>query len=288
MEKPVLTLLLIDGSSIARSVYERASKAGASTQEIVRSCVGSFRRSLETHLPTHALVAFDPDGRTFRSELFEGYKSRRPERPKQYLEALERTKDCLSEMGVQHVCAPGFEADDVIATVSLKGVDAGMNVIVQARDIDLLVLLDLNVRIHSHFERTWIDAQWCRDRCGIEPYLVPEWLALSGDGLDGIPGVELVGETTAAKWLNTYRSMSGVIAAAERGELKGKAAQNLLAARAELPLYLQLASLRFDVPVGVSRWRELRAPCVVESADVGSVEGPPEMDPGYMKSVMQG
>lgn len=280
-------LLVVDGSGIARSIYEQAEKGGASVDEMVWSSLRSFRRSLEFHDPSHAFIAFDPEGASFRQDIYPAYKVSRPKRPPKYLEVLERVRDGLSEMGVFHADVSGYEADDVIGTVARKGVDAGFSVVVQARDKDMWVLLEDGVKIHSHFERAWIDRQWCRDRCGVDPHLIPEWLALAGDGVDGIPGVDLVGATTAAKWLSAYGSLPAVVAAAERGDIRGKAAKNLIAAKDDLPLYLQLATLRFDVPVGVARWRDLRLSSEQSEHRQDQLGHPPEMDPGYMRSLME-
>lgn len=255
-------LLLVDGTSIVRRVFEAVK--GDDTPEraegALNSSWGSFMRTLREHEPTHFLAAFDHGGETWRHRLYPQYKIDRKPMSAHLSAALPGFLERLNNAGMRTLRVPDVEADDTLTTLALKAVDRGFEVVLLASDKDLYKLLDSGVRVYDHFLSEWRDAQWVRERYGVTPDKMTDFLALMGDDTDGIPGVNGVGEKTAARLLNEYGDLEGVITAA--GDIKGKLGERIRDSFAVARLSRQLATMRADVPLGITP-RDIQLPAAL-------------------------
>jgi DNA polymerase-1 len=250
-------LLAIDGLNIVRRVYEANTdpdtpdKAAAA----LRHSLSSFRKLLLTHQPSHVLAAFDFGGSTWRHELYPRYREHRSPMPDDLKQAMPGFHAQLGELGLKVVAVAQVEADDVIATAVLRWLreERGQAIVVST-DKDLHCLIAQGAMVWDHFKGEWHDRQWVEDKFGVPPELLPELLALTGDASDNIPGVSKIGVKTAAKLLNAYGSLQGVMAGA--GILKTPTGEKLRKERASLELSRKLVELKADVQLGVT-WNML-------------------------------
>ncbi|MEX3960157.1 5'-3' exonuclease H3TH domain-containing protein [Trinickia sp. EG282A] len=252
-------LLLIDGLNIVRRVYE-ANPQPDSREKVegtVKSSLGSFKRALNEIAPTHVLVAFDYGGQTWRHRLYPAYRANRKPMPQLLRDALPDLYEQLAErFGVAVASIPDVEADDVIATCFSRWACAKTGpAVVMSTDKDLAWLMTQGALIRDHFTPEWRDAEWAERKFGIPPALILDFLALMGDDVDGVPGLDGVGKVTAAKWLLAYQSLDGVLESA--GTIKGKVGERLREKTETVRLSRQLVSLKTDVQCGLT-WNALR------------------------------
>lgn len=206
----------------------------------------------------YVIVTLDVSGDrgTFRSELYEDYKAHRPPPPEDLEPQVDRAIDTLKKMDVPILGAEGFEADDVIATIvkDLRAKHPDLRIRIISKDKDLKQLLVNNhVELFDIHNDEVIDQNALKSETGLEPVQVIDYLALMGDNVDNVPGVEGVGPKTAAQLIAEYGSLDGVIAEAmkEKSAIKGKRLENIRAAAPRLPLSKQLVTLRADAPVQI-------------------------------------
>ncbi len=251
-------LLAIDGLNIVRRVYEANPDPDSpeKAELALRNAFSSFRRLLETHNPTHVLTAFDVGGRTWRHDLYPQYRQGRTPMPAHLHERLPDFYTMLSRLGLTLVRVEGVEADDVIGTAVLRWLGEGRgDVVVASTDKDLHVLIAYGALLWDHFKSEWHDRNWVVKRFGIAPEMLTDLLAIAGDPADDIPGIDKIGQKTAAKLLNSYQSLEGIMAGA--GILLNPLGQRLRAGRDKAFLSRELVKLKTDVPLGIT-WNRLR------------------------------
>ena len=205
--------------------------------------------------PDYVACVIDVSGdkETFRSELYPDYKAHRPPPPEDLFPQVERCLATLRAMNVPVLGVEGFEADDVIATLvtELRKRHKDLRIRIISKDKDLKQLLqpgDAGVELYDIHTDVIIDPAHLKAETGLEPAQVIDMLALMGDNVDNVPGVEGVGPKTAAELLATYGTMEAVLAAAQAGKIKGKRGEKIAAAASILPLSRQLVTLRHDAP----------------------------------------
>lgn len=251
-------LLAIDGLNIVRRVYEanQVEDSPEKAEIALRNSYVSFRRLLDTHEPTHVLPAFDHGGPTWRNALYPSYRQHRRPMPAVLRDRLPEFYERLKNLSLYAVCVEGVEADDVIGTAVLHWLREGLGeAIVSSTDFDLHVLIAHGARIWDHFKNEWHDHDWVQARFGVSPEMLTDLLALVGHAGDGVPGVEKIGIKTAARLLNTYKDIEGIMAGA--GILLDSTGQRLRAGREKAFLSRDLVRLKTDVRVGVT-WKMLR------------------------------
>jgi len=241
-------LILIDGSSWLYRAYHvlppLTNAAGEPTGAIY-GMTNMLRKFLREYEADRVVVVFDPRGGTFRNELFAAYKANRPPVPEELSAQFEGIRKVVVALGLPLLQVAGVEADDVIGTLAAR--DAG-EVLIVTGDKDMAQLVNERVNLLDTMQDRRTDVDRVHDKFGVGPALITDYLALVGDTSDNIPGVAKVGPKTAAKWLEQYGSLEGVIEHAD--EIGGKVADNLRAALAELPLYQDLATIRCDLDLG--------------------------------------
>ncbi len=266
-------LLAIDGMALVRRIYEAGVPSGGApagganfsppseagqveqAEQAFASMRASFTRLLQQQAPSHVLLAFDAPGSTWRHELYPAYKAQRPETPALLRQGLPDFFALLQSWGLQVLCIPGVEADDVIATGVLRWLrEARGAAVIASSDKDLHCLIADGALLWDHFKNEAHDRRWVEQKFGVEPELLVDLLAFVGDAADNIPGVPKIGVKTAAKLLRAYGSLEGVMAGA--GILSDAMGQRLRAGREQLYLSRQLLTLKTDVTLGVS-WKTL-------------------------------
>ena len=199
------------------------------------------------HRPTHLCTVFDSPGENFRHRLYPAYKAHRPPMPPELAAQVDLVHRVIDAFGIQTLAVPGFEADDVIATVARLAVTAGMEVVICSSDKDLLQLCGAGISVLDTMKNRMLGVAEVQEKFGVAPDRVGDLLALTGDSIDNVPGVEGIGPKTAADLINRYGSLTALLDHAS--EVKGKRGEALLAARDTVRLSRQLVQLRDDVPL---------------------------------------
>jgi DNA polymerase-1 len=240
--------VLVDGSSYLFRAFHALPPLTNSHGEPTGATVGvinMLRRLIADYAPTHIAVVFDAPGKTFRDDLYPAYKANRPSMPDDLRVQIEPTLDIIRAMGLPLLIIDDVEADDVIGTLTLQASEQGRHTIVSTSDKDMAQLVNPHVTLVNTMSDTVLDEAGVVDKFGVRPDQIIDFLALTGDSVDNIPGVPKCGPKTAAKWLNQYETLQGVIEHAD--EIKGKIGENLRASLDFLPLSRTLTTIRTDV-----------------------------------------
>ena len=259
-------LLLIDANNVIRPIFEASARNDKEPDPLehgVRSVWASLYRALQEHKPTHCLLAFDTEETTWRHNLWPSYKENRKPLTEPFKSEMVPLKQQLKAAGFPIVECPGYEAEDLISTLALKAVQRGFDVTVLSTDKDVLTLLSHGIKVHHHFDRKPLDEAYVMNKFGVEPKQMVDYLALRGDATDGVLGVDLVGEKTAAKLLQEYKTLEGVLEAAQGQRIPGKVGQNLAEQSERAKLAKALVQLSTDAPITITP-RQLRLPDLME------------------------
>ncbi|HEB94625.1 MAG TPA: DNA polymerase I [Gammaproteobacteria bacterium] len=243
-------LILVDGSSyLYRAFHALPSLSTSSGQHTgaIYGVANMLRRLLKDYQPERMVVVFDAKGKTFRDDLYAGYKANRPPMPDELRSQIGRLHELVQAMGLPMLVIDGVEADDVIGTLAAQATAAGMDTLISTGDKDMAQLVNGHVTLINTMDNTTLDVPGVEEKFGIPPQRIIDYLALVGDTSDNIPGVPKVGPKTAVKWLKQYHSLDGIIAHAD--EIKGKVGENLCASLGQLLLSRQLATIKCDVPL---------------------------------------
>ncbi len=242
------TLLLVDGSSYLYRAFhalpELKSPAGEPTGAIYGVLNMLRRLALDYKAQARACV-FDAPGRTFRDEEYAEYKAHRPPMPDDLAAQIEPLKEAVRALGWPVLAVPGVEADDVIATLAEQAKRRAWNTVVSTGDKDLAQLVDERVTLVNTMSNETLDAAAVKEKFGVVPERIVDYLALVGDAVDNVPGVDKVGPKTAAKWIQQYGSLDEVIAHA--AEIGGAVGENLRRALDWLPKGRRLLTVKRDV-----------------------------------------
>ncbi len=256
-----MKLLLLDGHSLAYRAFfalpvENFSTSTGQHTNAVYGFTAMLINVLRDEAPTHVGVAFDVSRQTFRLAEYSEYKAGRNKTPSEFSSQLPLMREVLDALRIRHVGVEGFEADDVIATLTRQATEAGGEVVVCTGDRDAFQLV--TDRVSLIYPVRGVSEVWRMDPAAVEEkYLVPpdrysDLAALVGESSDNLPGVPGVGPKTAAKWLGQYGDLAGVVAHVD--EIKGKAGENL---RAHLDDVLRNRRLNklvddLELPLGVA------------------------------------
>ncbi|MEN1941312.1 DNA polymerase I [Luteimonas sp. MJ174] len=245
-------LVLIDGSSYLYRAFHALpplTNADGEPTGALFGVVNMLRATLKEQ-PDYLAFVVDAPGKTFRDDIYPLYKANRPPMPDDLRTQVQPMCDVVEALGIPILRVGGVEADDVIGTLALAAVGQGMNVTISTGDKDFAQLVRPGVALVNTMSGTRTDSdEAVFAKFGVRPDQIIDLLALMGDSVDNIPGVEKCGPKTAAKWLAAYDSLDGVIASA--AEIKGKVGDNLRAALDRLPLSRTLATIRTDVALDV-------------------------------------
>lgn len=251
------TFVAVDGTALAyRSHFAFINRPLTTQDGQVTSAVFGFilglRRIVEALSPDALVVVFDPPGPTFRHEMYDAYKAQRERMPDDLRSQLPFIERWLEASGIPHLAVPGYEADDVLATLGLRAAADGMEARIVSNDKDLLQVVGDHLSVvqlgKSSEPPRVMDPDKVQEVFGVAPAQIVDYLALTGDSSDNVPGVPGVGKKTAAKLLAEHGTADALLDAAD-GMKKGKLRENLLAARDGLAFSRDLVTLRTDVQV---------------------------------------
>ncbi|WP_308904132.1 DNA polymerase I [Neisseria subflava] len=243
------TLLLVDGSSYLYRAYhamgQNLSAPDGAPTGAMYGVLNMLRRLRADYVHDYCAVVFDAKGKNFRHEMFPDYKATRPPMPDDLRPQAEALPDLVRLMGWPVLVIPQVEADDVIGTLVAMAGEAGWNVVVSTGDKDMAQLVNERVTLVNTMSGEMLDIEGVKEKFGVRPDQIRDYLALMGDKVDNVPGVEKCGPKTAVKWLEAYGSLAGVMEHA--AEIKGKVGENLQAALPRLPLSYDLVTIKTDV-----------------------------------------
>ncbi len=241
-------LYLVDGSSYLYRAFHALPNLTNSAGEPTGALLGvanMLRRLLNEAGPENIAVVFDAKGPTFRHEMYEQYKANRPPMPQELSQQVEPIHKIVRLLGLPLIQIPGVEADDVIGTLAQQATEKKIDCVISTGDKDMAQLVNDHVSLVNTMTDTHMDADGVLEKFGVTPAQIVDFLALTGDKADNIPGVEKCGPKTAAKWLGEWQDLEGVMANAP--DMKGKIGEYLRAALETLPLSRDLATIRVDL-----------------------------------------
>ena len=253
---PRQTLLLVDGSSYLYRAYhalpDMRGPQGEPTGAIYGMVAMLRKLRAEERLhggARHGAVVFDAPGKTFRDAIYPAYKANRAAMPEDLAQQIPRIHALVRLLGWPLVMLSGIEADDVIATMAQRASGLGWSTVVSTGDKDLAQLVDPRVRLVNTMTRDaappeLLDEAAVLERFGVRPAQMADYLALVGDTVDNVPGVDKVGPKTAAKWLAQYKDLDALLE--DAAAIPGAVGENLRRAANWLPTARQLVTVRRD------------------------------------------
>ena len=251
-------LLLLDGHSLAYRAFfalpvENFSTTTGQPTNAVYGFTAMLINVLRDETPTHVAVAFDRGEPTFRHEQWVEYKANRRETPADFRNQLSLIFEVLDALGIQRLSVPGYEADDIIATLTTEAEQAGLDVLIVTGDRDVLQLVDEHTTAlmtrRGITEMTRFTPETVTAKYGLTPTQYPDYAALRGDPSDNLPSIPGVGEKTAAKWVAEFGSLGELVDRVD--EVKGRAGDRLREHLSDVLRNRQLTELARDVPLEV-------------------------------------
>ncbi len=241
-------LVLIDGSSYLYRAFHAlpplTNAAGEATGALF-GVVNMLRATLKEN-PEYLAFVVDAPGKTFRDDLYPQYKANRPPMPDDLRTQVQPMCDIVAALGMPILRVEGVEADDVIGTLALQACRDGIDVTISTSDKDFAQLVRAGVALVNTMSGSRLDSdESVLAKFGVLPNQIVDLLALMGDSVDNVPGIDKCGPKTAAKWLAEYATLDGVMANAD--SIKGKIGDNLRAALDRLPLNRELVTIKTDV-----------------------------------------
>src|SRR4051795_6167909 len=227
-------LLLLDGHSLAYRAFfalpvENFSTTTGQPTNAVYGFTSMLINILRDEQPTHLAVAFDVGRKTFRSEIFAEYKANRSESPTDFRGQVSLVQEVLAALHVPVLTAENYEADDVIATLTVQAVEQGMDVLIATGDRDALQLVNEHVTVlyprKGVSDMTRFTPAEVETKYGLTPAQYPDFAALRGDPSDNLPSIPSVGEKTAAKWIREYGTLDALVDQVDT--VKGKVGEKL-------------------------------------------------------------
>lgn len=252
---PADPLILVDGSSYLFRAYHSpphlTNSRGEATGAIY-GVVNMLKSLLRQYNPSQMAVVFDAKGPTFRNEMYAEYKAHRPPMPDDLRSQIEPLHQIIHAMGLPLLCISGVEADDVIGTLATEASAQGRHVLISTGDKDMAQLVNAHVTLINTMTDTILDPAGVREKFGVGPDLIIDFLALMGDKADNIPGLPGVGEKTAQALLqgigsiaDLYQQLDDIAGLNFRGSKT--IADKLREHKAQLELSYQLATIKIDV-----------------------------------------
>lgn len=241
-------LILIDGSSYLYRAFH-ALPALTNSKNFptgaIKGLIAMLKVMINTYQQAHIAVIFDAKGKTFRDELYKEYKATRKEMPSELAQQIEPIHKIIKAMGLPLISVSGVEADDVIGTLAKQAEKMNQPVIISTGDKDMAQLVNAHITLINTMTNTTLDVKGVKEKFGVRPDQIIDYLTLIGDTSDNIPGVAKVGPKTAVKWLEEHETLDKIIANAD--SFSGKIGENLREALAHLPLSKTLVTIKTDV-----------------------------------------
>lgn len=245
-------LILVDGSSYLYRAFHAlpalTNSKGFPTGAVY-GMINMLKRLISDYQPEYIAVVFDAKGKTFRDDMYPAYKATRQEMPNQLVLQIEPIHKIIRALGLPLIMIEGVEADDVIGTLAKHATQHGMKSIISTGDKDLAQLVNEQVTLINTMTNTTLDPAGVKEKFGVSPDRIVDYLTLVGDTSDNIPGVAQVGPKTAVKWLQEYNSLDNIIRCADK--ISGKVGENLRAFFPQIPLTKSLVTIKQDVDLPI-------------------------------------
>ena len=247
-------LVLVDGSSYLYRAFHALPPLTTSTGQpvgAIRGVISMLNKLADSTGAERMVVVFDASGKTFRDDMYAEYKANREKMPDELREQIEPLHAIVEAQGFPLLAVPGVEADDVIGTLAKMAEAAGESVLISTGDKDLAQLVTDKVTLVNTMSDTTLTPAGVSEKFGVPPERIIDFLALTGDSVDNVPGIPKCGPKTAAKWLNAYGTLDGVVASAN--DIGGKIGETFREHMHVLPLSKALVTIKTDceLPVGL-------------------------------------
>ncbi len=246
-----MNLYLIDGNSyVYRAFY--AIKGLTNSKGFPTNAIYGFTNMLLKILrekkPDGIVVSFDSPVPTERHRIFEAYKAQRPETPGDLVLQLPHIRKMINAFNIKIFEVPGFEADDLLSTIAKKAADSGADVFIVTSDKDMLQIVDERIKIYDPVKDRVLDAAYVTEKFGVGPERVAEFMALTGDAVDNIPGIKGIGEKTAKELLIEVKDLEELLTHPEK--IKKEKLRSLIAENADVVrLSKRLATIDTSAPI---------------------------------------
>jgi DNA polymerase-1 len=252
------TLLLIDGSSYLYRAFHAMpdfrNKEGFPTGAIY-GVLNMLQNTYKKYESTYSVCVFDAKGKTFRNDIFKDYKANRPKMPEDLSIQIEPLHKAINAMGWPILIKEGVEADDVIGTLAKKANEENISVTISTGDKDLAQLVNKKTSLVNTMTNEHLDIDGVKNKFGVSPSLIIDYLTIIGDKADNIPGVEKAGPKTALKWLKEFSSLDNIIKNSD--QITGAVGENLKKSLEWLPIAKDLISIRSELDINVS-WDQFK------------------------------
>ncbi len=247
------TVLLVDGSNFLYRAFHGLPDLRTSSGEptgAIKGFANMLKMIRSMVKPDYAACVFDAHGGTFRDEIYDQYKANRPPMPQDLACQVEPIFSMVKAQGWPFLQVPGIEADDVIGTLSKQAEAKGFKVFIATGDKDMSQLVTDNVFILNTMTRQILDVEGVKNKFGVTPDKIIDYLSLMGDAVDNVPGITKCGPKTAAKWVNDFGGLDEIMRRAD--EVKGKAGEYLREGMSFLPTARALVTIKTDADL--SAW----------------------------------
>ena len=247
-------LVLVDGSSYLYRAFHALPPLTTSTGQpvgAIRGVISMLNKLADSTGAERMVVVFDASGKTFRDDMYAEYKANREKMADELREQIEPLHAIVKAQGFPLLAVPGVEADDVIGTLAKMAEVAGETVLISTGDKDLAQLVTDKITLVNTMSDTTLTPAGVYEKFGVPPERIIDFLALTGDSVDNVPGIPKCGPKTAAKWLNAYGTLDGVVASAN--DIGGKIGETFREHMHVLPLSKALVTIKTDceLPVGL-------------------------------------
>ena len=240
-------LLLVDGSSYLYRAFHAMPDLRNGDGEptgAIYGMVNMMRRARSELKADHIACVFDAKGKTFRDEMYSEYKAHRSPMPEDLVKQIEPIHAMVKALGWPVLMVSGVEADDVIGTLACQATQAGWETIISTGDKDLAQLVNSSVTLINTMTNEKLDLEGVKEKFGVPPELIVDYLSIIGDTVDNVPGVPKAGPKTANKWLAEFGNLDNLMANAD--QVKGVVGENLRATLPWLPQARQLITVKTD------------------------------------------
>ena len=254
-------IILVDGSSYLYRAYHALPPLENSKSQptgAIKGVISMIKKILIDHPESDLAVVFDAKGKTFRHDMYTEYKANRPAMPEDLVSQIEPIHKIIQLMGIKLIMISGVEADDVIGTLAEQARNKKLDTVISTGDKDMTQLVCKNVSVVNTMTGELLNESGVKEKFGVPPEHITDYLALIGDKSDNVPGVDKVGPKTAVKWLDEYTNLENIIKNAE--SLGGKVGENLRSSIDTLKLAHDLVTIKRDVelPFGIEELKVVK------------------------------
>ena len=254
-------IILVDGSSYLYRAYHALPPLENSKSQptgAIKGVISMIKKILIDHPESDLAVVFDAKGKTFRHDMYTEYKANRPPMPEDLVSQIEPIHKIIQLMGIKLIMISGVEADDVIGTLAEEARNKKLDTVISTGDKDMTQLVCKNVSVVNTMTGELLNESGVKEKFGVPPEHITDYLALIGDKSDNVPGVDKVGPKTAVKWLDEYTNLENIIKNAE--SLGGKVGENLRSSIDTLKLAHDLVTIKRDVelPFGIEELKVVK------------------------------